>query len=89
MDERLWQQRRDVCVNGCEPGVSTGPIFTPQHHSVLPIWRVKLQQPTQHMQKALHLQSYTHFTSMLSSDIITLSQKHLFSRSGIVRFRLM
>lgn len=45
--QHLWQKGSNVCVDGCEPGVSSGPVFTPQHHSVLAVRRVKLQQPVQ------------------------------------------
>lgn len=75
VDERLWQQRSDVCVNGCEPAVSTGPVFTPQHHGVLTVWRVKLQQPVKHVQKSVTFTVTYSIPSILSSDIITLSHR--------------
>lgn len=44
MRQHLWQQGGDVCVHGSEPGVGRGGVFAAQHHRVLAVWRVKLQQ---------------------------------------------
>lgn len=44
VSQDLWQQGGNVCVDGSEPGVSRGGVFTAQHHRMLAVWRVKLQQ---------------------------------------------
>lgn len=44
VSQDLWQQGGNVCVHGSEPGVSSGGVFTAQHHRVLAVWWVKLQE---------------------------------------------
>lgn len=39
------QQGGDVGVDGGEPGVGGGAVFAAQHHGVLAVWGVELQQP--------------------------------------------
>lgn len=44
--QHLRQQGRDVGVHGGEPGVGRGGVLAAQHHRVLAVRRVQLQQPT-------------------------------------------
>lgn len=44
VSQGLRQQSGDVGVDGSEPGVGSGAVFTAQHHRVLAVWRVELQQ---------------------------------------------
>lgn len=37
MSQDLWQQGGDVCVDGSEPGVGGGGVFTAQHHRMLAV----------------------------------------------------
>lgn len=44
VSQGLWQQGGNVGVDGGEPGVGSGCVLTAQHHRVLAVWGVKLQQ---------------------------------------------
>lgn len=44
VSQRMWQQGGDVGVDGGEPGVGGGAVLTAQHHRVLAVWGVELQQ---------------------------------------------
>ena len=46
--QHVWEQRGDVGVDGGEPGVSGGRVLAAQHHRVLPVGGVQLQQPAAH-----------------------------------------
>lgn len=45
MSQGLWQQGGNVGVDGSEPGVGGGAVFTSQDHRVLAVWGMELQQP--------------------------------------------
>lgn len=45
VSQGLRQQGGDVGVDGSEPGVGRRGVFTAQHHGVLAIWGVELQEP--------------------------------------------
>lgn len=42
MSQGLWQQGGNVGVDGSEPGVGGGAVFTSQHHRVLAVWGMEL-----------------------------------------------
>ena len=44
----LWQQGGNVGVDGSKPGVGGGAVFTSQHHRVLAVWGMELQQSERH-----------------------------------------
>lgn len=44
VSQGLWQEGGDVGVDGGEPGIGSGAIFTAQHHCVLTVWGMELQQ---------------------------------------------
>ncbi len=44
VSQDLWQEGGNVGVDGSEPGVGGGAVFTAQHHRVLAVWRMELQQ---------------------------------------------
>lgn len=44
VSQDLWQQGGDVGVDGGKPGVGSGAVFTAQHHRVLAVWGMELQQ---------------------------------------------
>lgn len=44
VSQGLWQQGGNVGVDGSEPGVGGGTVFTAQHHRVLAVRGMKLQQ---------------------------------------------
>lgn len=43
VSQSLWQQGGDVGVDGGEPGVGAGAVFTAQHHCVLAVRGMELQ----------------------------------------------
>lgn len=43
VSQGLWQQGGDVGVDGGEPGVGGGAVFTAQHHRVLAVRGMELQ----------------------------------------------
>lgn len=45
VSQSLRQQGGDVGVDGGEPGVGAGAVFTAQHHCVLAVRGMELQEP--------------------------------------------
>ena len=44
VSQGVWQQSGYVGVDGSEPGVGAGAVFTTQHHRVLAVWGMELQK---------------------------------------------
>lgn len=55
MSQGVGQQGGNVGVDGSVPGVGAGPVFAAQHHRVLAVRGVELQQPEWDQEKLYKL----------------------------------